>query len=219
MVVAFDFDHTLTVRDSVVPFVVRVAGIPRVVGAVIKTFPTVLSLLQKRDNDGLKEHFALHCLAGLDSEAVAEMGLQHARRIVSSRMRSDTCRRLRWHQERGDVVLVVSASFGAYMHVVGDLLEVDAVLCTELADQDGVLTGQLDGANCRGAEKVRRIRQWLTEAGLSPAELDIAYGDSSGDDEMLAMAHHSVRISAAELDDVSEGDEVDIVGSRGEARP
>ena len=199
-VVTFDFDHTLTVRDSVVPFVVRVAGLPRVAGAVVKTLPTVLSLVRRRDNDGLKEHFAMHCLSGLDAGAASDAGLEHARRIVSSRMRADTCARLRWHQEQGDVVVIVSASFGAYMHVVGDLLEVDAVLCTELEEQDGTLTGRLDGPNCRGAEKVRRISEWLAAAGLPDGALEIAYGDSAGDDEMLAMAAIAVRVSYVELE-------------------
>lgn len=199
VVAAFDFDHTLTVRDSVVPFVVRVAGVGRVASALLRTLPTVVSLLRRRDNDGLKEHFALHCLAGIDSTALAGAGIAHAQRIVTSRMRQDTCRRLRWHQERGDVVLIVSASFGSYMHVVGDLLEVDAVLCTELEERDGMSSGHLVGANCRGAEKARRTRQWLIEAGMPEDRIVFAYGDSSGDDELLEMASNPVKVSSVDL--------------------
>lgn len=198
-VVAFDFDHTLTVRDSVVPFVMGVAGLPRVLGAVLRTFPRVFGLVRRRDNDGLKEHFSLHCLAGLALTDVEEAGLVHAERIVSGRMRADTCRRLREHQEAGDVVVIVTASFGSYMHVVGDLLEVDAVLCTELESVDGVLTGRLEGRNCRGAEKVRRLEQWMSESGIDAGSLRIAYGDSSGDDQMLETAVTGIRVGDEDL--------------------
>lgn len=203
-VVAFDFDHTLTVRDSVVPYVVMVAGVRRVVSAVLGSLPTVARLLLGRDNDGLKIHFSRMCLAGIDAEEASTAGIDHARAIVSSRMRADTAARMRLHQERGDVVVIVSASFGEYMHVVGDLLEVDAVLCTELVKVDGVLTGELDGANCRGAEKVRRLHEWLSTSGLEPT-VDVAYGDSSGDTAMLADARVGVLVKGTELDGSIDG--------------
>ena len=197
-VVAFDFDHTLTVGDSVVPFVIRVAGIGRVLTALVRTLWTVVGLVVRRDNDGLKAHFARQCLAGIDADRAATIGIEHAERIVGSRMRRDTASRLRAHQQRGDVVVIVSASFGEYMHVVGDLLEVDAVLCTELEQADGVLTGELSGPNCRGAEKVTRIRHWMAEAGLGGG-IDVAYGDSSGDAAMLAAATRGVLVKHEEL--------------------
>jgi len=196
--VAFDFDHTLTVRDSVVPFVARVAGLRRVLAAVVGSLPTTARLLLARDNDGLKIHFSRACLVGIDAEDASAAGIDHARRIVSTRMRADTAARLRLHQERGDVVVIVSASFGEYMHVVGDLLEVDAVLCTELVKVDGVLTGELDGANCRGEEKVRRLREWLSASGLEGV-VDVAYGDSSGDAAMLAEARVGILVTDTEL--------------------
>ena len=50
-----------------------------------------------------------------------------------------------------------------------------------------MLTGALSGANVRKAEKARRLSDWLRRR--RPYEL-WAYGDSSGDDELLAMADH-----------------------------
>ena len=64
------------------------------------------------------------------------------------------------------------------------------MLATRLAvGADGRLTGELDGANCRGPEKVRRLHEWLDTAhgGRSAVEV-VAYGDSPGDREMLADA-------------------------------
>jgi HAD superfamily hydrolase (TIGR01490 family) len=97
--------------------------------------------------------------------------------------------RLGWHRSQGHEVVVVSASFTDYLRPVADRLGVDAVLATELEVVDGRLTGRLAGANVRGAEKVRRLETWL---GDEPAEL-WAYGDSSGDRELLARADHPVR--------------------------
>ncbi len=46
------------------------------------------------------------------------------------------------------------------------------------------VTGRFDGPNCRGEEKVRRLR----EAFGDDIRLEAAYGDTSGDRAMLALA-------------------------------
>jgi len=79
------------------------------------------------------------------------------------------------------------------------LLDVDAVLCTQLAvGSEGRLTGGLRGPNCRGPEKERRLREWLHGRGVDAPAL-WAYGDSAGDDALLAMADHPVRVGKAQL--------------------
>ncbi len=51
-------------------------------------------------------------------------------------------------------------------------------------DAQDRFTGHLDGANCRGQEKVRRLR----EVFGPDLRLAAAYGDTSGDEAMLAIA-------------------------------
>ena len=53
------------------------------------------------------------------------------------------------------------------------------------SDADGTLTGELAGPNVRGPEKAVRLRRWL---GDDRPEMLWAYGNSSGDTELLAMA-------------------------------
>ena len=99
-----------------------------------------------------------------------------------------------WHKGQGHDVVLVSASFGAYVRPLGEHLGVDGVLCTELVvDRAGRCTGELVDANCRGHEKVRRLHLWLDEhhGGRHAVEL-WAYGDSPGDEELLADADHPV---------------------------
>ena len=52
------------------------------------------------------------------------------------------------------------------------------------------MTGELLGANVYGAEKVNRLEAWI---GPEPA-LIWAYGDSAGDNELLARANYPVRV-------------------------
>jgi len=77
-----------------------------------------------------------------------------------------------------------------YLVPLAPRLGVDHVIRCSLAEEDGVLTGVLVGGNVRGPEKVRRLQSWLDGEAV---EL-WAYGDSSGDDELLALADHPTRV-------------------------
>jgi len=103
--------------------------------------------------------------------------------------------RIAWHRREGHRLVIVSAALAVYLEPLGDLLRFDKVLATGLeVGPDGLLTGRLRGRNVRRAEKAIRLRDWLsTEFGQQPWEL-WAYGDSPGDRELLAMAHHPRRV-------------------------
>lgn len=198
-VAVFDVDKTLTVRDCVVPFMFRVAGIPRMVIGVLSRFPAVARGVWRRDRNALKEIFVNIAFADRQVSEVEQDGILFADLIARSWMRDDVVQRMRWHQEQGHVVLFVSASLAPYLHPLGDLCEVDAVLCTELEINDNVYTGHISGRNCRGDEKVARITQWCAESGVPIDHVIFAYGDSTGDEPMLRMAEHGVLVNKLEL--------------------
>ena len=186
-VAAFDVDNTLTVRDCVVPFMKSVGGVSRLSKVLFSDLGTTFQSIRRRDRDSLKMKFVEGIFAGKDSREVESLGIQFASKVADKWLRSDVATRMRWHQEQGHVVILVSASLGAYLHPLGDLLEVDAVLCTELEEKDGLLTGKLVGQNCRGREKASRVQKWCQDSGIATEDLVYAYGDSSGDTELLEL--------------------------------
>jgi phosphatidylglycerophosphatase C len=186
-VAAFDVDNTLTVRDCVVPFMKSVGGISRLSKVLLTDIGETFQSVRRRDRDSLKMKFVDGVFAGKDAREVESLGIQFASKVADKWLRSDVATRMRWHQEQGHVVILVSASLGAYLHPLGDLLEVDAVLCTELEEMDGLLTGKLIGQNCRGKEKASRVQKWCQDSGIATEDLVYAYGDSSGDTELLEL--------------------------------
>ena len=186
-VAAFDVDNTLTVRDCVVPFMKSVGGISRLSKVLLTDIGETFQSVRRRDRDSLKMKFVDGVFAGKDAREVESLGIQFASKVADKWLRSDIATRMRWHQEQGHVVILVSASLGAYLHPLGDLLEVDAVLCTELEEKDGLLTGKLVGQNCRGKEKASRVQKWCQDSGIATEDLVYAYGDSSGDTELLEL--------------------------------
>lgn len=200
VVAAFDVDGTLTVRDCVLPFLLRAAGPGRFAWRVSGRLSSLIKSVARRDRDAVKEILVSAALAGASVEETELLGARFAGTVATSWMRPDVAERLRWHQDQGHIVVLVSASLSPYLQPLGDALDVDAVICTELDAANGVYSGSLRGPNCRAAEKVNRLRSWATEAGITGEEwLQYAYGDSAGDTAMLGMAAQGVNVSRQEV--------------------
>lgn len=202
VVAVFDVDGTLTVRDCVVPFTRRIAGIGGLLSGVTRKLPSVISALARRDRDAVKSLFVEIAFTGKNVADVEAQGVVFADHVFHSWMRLDVARRFRWHQDQGHVVVLVSASLEPYLLPLGDLLEADAVLCTGLDHVDGVYTGKLVGRNCRGIEKVERLAQWCSESGVPMSAIQFAYGDSKGDADMLKIATYSFYVADQEIAEV-----------------
>jgi phosphatidylglycerophosphatase C len=202
VVAAFDVDNTLTVRDCVVPFMQRISGRIGFATACLSDPVRMTKMVLRRDRDSIKAHFVDKVFAGKNVEDVNQQGVAFASHVVGSLMRKDVAQRMRWHQAQGHVVVLVSASLEPYLQPFGDLCEVDAVLCTRLEEANGTFTGKILGNNCRGDEKVARVREWMSTSGLPAEALMYAYGDSSGDTALLAAAKNGYLVT--KMDDAEE---------------
>ncbi|MGH3321141.1 MAG: HAD-IB family hydrolase [Streptosporangiaceae bacterium] len=183
-----------------------------------------MALDRDRARGRVKESVLRDLLAGRRDDDVREAGERFAGRLVDGPwLRPDTSERWRWHRELGHEVVIVSASLEAYLIPFAALIGGAEVLATRLSvGDDGRLTGGLEGINCRGPEKLARLCAWSRGdvfAGVpgegpkeepeekagpgSPARFHRplgdgielwAYGDSSGDRELLAAAQMAHRI-------------------------
>jgi 3-phosphoshikimate 1-carboxyvinyltransferase len=200
-IVSFDLDKTLTVRDCVVPFMKMVAGRFHFWKTVLAESPKWIPALIRRDRDKVKQIFVRGVFTRRNSQEIAALGESFALRVSNSWMRDDVCNVLRWHQSMGHVVVLTSASLASYVKPLAVLMEVEHVLCTELETDGPLLTGEIIGANCRGEEKVRRLKAWADSHGIASESpwLTYAYGDSNGDMHMLKMAKHGVRVGRSDV--------------------
>jgi phosphatidylglycerophosphatase C len=203
-VAAFDVDGTLTVRDCVRPFLVEVAGWRGLAAAVARKPQVAARAAVLRDRDRFKELMVGGVLRGRAIEQVELLGERFAALVHDSWLRADTVSRLRWHQRMGHRIVLVSASLSPYLRPLGRRLGVDAVLCAEPLREGDAFADGLDGANCRAAEKVRRLEEWLAAQHIDEATI-WAYGDSDGDRELLARADHPLLVKDTTVSPVPAG--------------
>ena len=189
VVAAFDFDGTLTWRDTLLPFLRRLLGLPTLLWVLFICSPWLAGYaLRLVSNHRAKAVLLQAALAGRSVGEVARCAQSFVHTDLPAQWRPWALQQLVRHQHAGHRCVIVSASTSLYMHLAGHSLGVDAVLCTEMAVADGHYTGQLATPNCHGEEKVRRLQAWLSrEYGAHTPELH-AYGDTRGDVPLLRLA-------------------------------
>ncbi len=184
-IVAFDFDGTLTVRDSFTAFLAWRAGPVGYWAGMARLAPALARYVRDRDRGRLKAAVIGVFLGGTSrteiEDAARRFAESHARRLL----RPDALRAWTRWRARGARLVIVTASPEEVVQPFARGLGADLLIATRLAyDDRDRLTGRLDGKNCRGPEKVSRLQAEFG-AGL---RLDAAYGDTDGDREMLAIA-------------------------------
>ena len=183
--VAFDFDGTLTSHDSFLAFLRWREGRRAWLAGVAALAPAGLRYLADRDRGRIKAAAVRRFLAGLARAELEAEAQAFASAQGRALLRPDALRAWRRWQDEGARVVIVTASPELTVAPIARALGADRLIGTRLAlDAADRLTGALDGANCRGPEKVRRLR----EAFGDDVSLAAAYGDSDGDREMLAIA-------------------------------
>lgn len=184
-VVAFDFDGTLTVRDSFTAFLRWRAGPGGWALGLVKMAPAIAAYARHRDRGILKAASVAEFLKDVPRQILEADAERFASEHWGRFMRPDALAYWNAWGERGAHRVIVTASPETTVAPFARRLNADALLGTALVfdDQDRV-TGAFAGPNCRAAEKVVRL-----QAAYGPdIRLAAAYGDTSGDTEMLAIA-------------------------------
>lgn len=183
--VAFDFDGTLTWRDSFLAFLAWRFGPVRYALGMVRLVPAGLAYALHRDRGRMKAATVNAFLAGVSRHELLVQADRFAAANARRLLRPDAIRCWRRWQEQGARLIIVTASPELLVAPFARGLGAEAVLGTRLAfSPSEIATGALDGPNCRGPEKVERLTALL---GARP-RLDAAYGDSDGDLDMLALA-------------------------------
>jgi len=181
----FDFDGTITSEDTFTPFVFEVVEPRRLaIGKVVLGPLIVAYKLGFLSASVMRRSIIRFGFRGRDLSDVQAAGLRYSRSRLATVVRNRAIERIRWHQTRGDVVAVVSASLDVYLADWCREMGVE-LICTELEEHGGVLTGRYKNGDCSGREKARRVRERFE---LERFGAIYAYGDTTEDEAMLALA-------------------------------
>jgi len=190
VVAAFDFDGTMTNRDTLFPFLSHVSGQITYFRNFLLLLPTLVGYkLGLIRNDIAKEQVFTRFFWGVKMDALKYKAAQFAAQTLPDLIRPEAMKRFEWHKKQGHRCVLISASLDIYLQPWALITGFDDVISSSLEVRpDGYISGKLSGANCFGIEKAKRLEALM---GDRNRYILYAYGDSQGDKELLSMADHA----------------------------
>jgi fatty acyl-CoA reductase len=192
----FDVDHTLLKADSLKLFGlflwkkkgIRLSHLP---GFVVSLFAWCLALT---DTGKLKAGYLKLLCGGMPISAATELGREFAESLLGSKVFPQALELIHRHKTERHEIVLLSASPDIYLERLAELLGADMLICTKLSRATDFLTGDLEGGNCKGREKLRRLLEQYREHNIDWSR-SFAYSDSLSDLPILERAGRPVAVN------------------------
>ena len=181
----FDFDGTITKKDSTEKFIRYFVGDIAFIKGIIILLPFIIAYkIRVLSNNEIKKKLITYFFKDIDIEHFIAKAREFSLNMLDPIIRKKALDRITWHKNNGDELVIVSASINLWLLPWCKKNDI-ALIATELEVINNKITGNLVSNNCYGPEKVKRI---LESYNLSNYTCIYAYGNSRGDYEMLEIA-------------------------------
>jgi HAD superfamily hydrolase (TIGR01490 family) len=115
-------------------------------------------------------------------------------RVIRPAIRPQALDLVKRHQDAGEQVIIITATNEFVTRPIADAFGVSELIAVQLArDTSGWITGEIDGIPSLREGKVARMALWLSDRGLSWADVEATfYSDSLNDLPLLEKVRHPV---------------------------
>lgn len=138
------------------------------------------------DRTEAKESWLTYFLGGKSITELEKKAHSFTESILPNMVKKSAMDRLKWHQKEGHLCILVTASLEFWTHAWASKHNL-ILLATKGMVENQQFTGKLNGPNCWGIEKKKRVE---SHVDLSSIQTIYAYGDSAGDREILSWADY-----------------------------
>lgn len=185
----FDVDYTITKKETLMEFfkyVIKedkrnIRYIPR---ALISGLLYVIGIY---DEKRVKQSF-LKFIDGVNENELKQLVGRFYKNRLSTILYKDSLKMMKKLKREGYDVYLISASPEFYLNEFYGIKEVDKIIGSKFSIKDGKFKRIMEGENCKGEEKVRRLKEVLSEANI---EVDYKnsymFSDSLSDKPLLDL--------------------------------
>lgn len=179
----FDVDYTLTKKETLIQlymFMLR-----KKPGFVIHTprsfFAALFYALKFYDEKRAKENF-IYFIEGIKEEEMQSLVKEFYEKKLSKIIYEDAIKMIKKLKGEGCKVYLISASPEFYLNELYKIKEVDKIIGTRFKCENGIYRRRMEGENCKGKEKVRRLKEELKKENIEvDFENSYMFSDSLAD--------------------------------------
>jgi phosphatidylglycerophosphatase C len=195
--VFFDLDETITRHDTLLPYALRqLLRRPWRAPLLLGVVPPVINFVLGRGNEGpVKQAFIKATLGGSRRAEIEAWTARFVPKVLAHGTFADALRKIAEHRNRGDYLVLMSASTDLYVPAIARELGFNETICTAVRWDGDRLDGTLTTPNRKGEEKARCF---LGCRERHPGLATTAYGNSHSDLPHLRLADHGVLVNGSE---------------------
>lgn len=183
----FDFDGTITTKDTLLEFLKFSRGSARFYLGFGLNSPWLVAYKAKLISNQLaKEKVLSFFFRNMPIGKFQEHCESFSSTSLPALIRPKALQEIETLRSKDVKIVIVSASPENWIRTWASSIGAD-LIATRLQTSGDRLTGRIQGKNCYGEEKVNRIRE---NYNLNDYSSIYAYGDTSGDKPMLNLAQH-----------------------------
>lgn len=200
----FDVDFTITKKETLMQFFKymvykdksNIRFLPRAI------FSGIMYSIGIYDEKKVKETF-LKFIDGVDEKKLTKIVKDFYRDVLKNILYDDAIKMMRDLKKEGYKIYLISASPEFYLNEFYEYKEVDKIIGTKFKFKDGKFLRKMDGHNCKGAEKVKRLMEELKKDNI---EVDFKnsymFSDSLSDKPLLDLVGHPYLINFKKKNDI-----------------
>ncbi|CUU50272.1 MULTISPECIES: HAD family hydrolase [Clostridium] len=185
----FDIDYTITKKETLMElfkYVIKkdkknLRFLPRAI------YCGIMYAIGIYDERKVKETF-LRFIDGIKEEELAELVKEFYDERLKNILYDDALKMMKKLKNEGYDIYLISASPEFYVNEFYNIKEVDKVIGTKFGFENGTFVRKMVGNNCKGEEKVRRLKEVLKDEKI---EVDFKesymFSDSLSDKPLLDL--------------------------------
>lgn len=193
----FDVDYTLTKRETLIEFYFfMMKKNPKLIKYLPKSiFSSVFYAFKIYDASKLKKIF-IRFIDGIEEVEMKKIVKEFYETRLSKILYKDAIDTIRKMKGEGYKIYLISASAEFYLSELYNIKEVDKVIGTRFLTNNGLHRNEICGENCKGQEKVIRLKEVLKEENIEvDFESSYMFSDSLSDLPLFDLVGHPYLIN------------------------
>lgn len=193
----FDVDYTITRKETLIELykyviskdIKNIRFLPRAI------YGGIMYKIGMYDEKKVKESF-LKFIDKIDEKELSILVKNYYRDVLEKILYQDAINMMRKLKGQGYKIYLISASPEFYLNELYAIKEVDVIIGTKFSIESGKFIRQMDGANCKGEEKVKRLKEFLKKENIDvDYKNSYMFSDSLSDKPLLDLVGNAYLIN------------------------
>ena len=193
----FDVDYTITRKETLMQLykymifkdIKNIRFLPRAI------YCGLMYKIGVYDERSVKESF-LKFIDKIDEKELTLLVKSFYRDVLENILYEDAIQMMKKLKKEGYKIYLISASPEFYLNEFYAIEEVDMIIGTRFLIDGGKFIRKMDGANCKGEEKVKRLKEVLKEKNIEvDYQNSYMFSDSLSDKPLLDLVGNAFLIN------------------------